>query len=734
MTSKDTKPRRQSSGKAVNRAEAEKRTKAKKPKKPVPKSRRRVKKVLSIIGTTLLSIMMIGIITGCIVVTSLTVYVMKFFEPSVDIDLHNLQLDQTAIVYCNDANGNPVEYQRLPANVNRMWVDYSQTPQCLRDAFVCGEDERFLEHDGVDWKRTFAAFANMILHFWDTQQGGSTITQQLVKNITKENEVSIERKVNEIFLAIDLEKRFTKMDILEAYMNVVPLDMNIEGVGMGANYYFGKDVSELTIAESAALVAITQNPYYRNPFRYPERNKERRDYILGKMYELNKITKEEYEQALTEELQLNENAASTINQPKEVQNWFVDQVVNEVIADLIEQYGYSEEYATQLLYNGGYKIYSTVDKDMQEAIEQKYLNPSTFSSSGTVKDPPNSAFVVMDYQGNLKAIVGDIGEKEGNRVWNNATMGGRSPGSAIKPLSVYGPAIDRDLINYSTLMVDEPFDKENSWPRNYDRTYRGNVLITDALKVSLNTIPVKLTDMMGVQTGFDFLTQKLHFTTLVRSDVREVDGVQKTFTDMALAPLSLGSFTDGVHLYELTAAYQIYGNGGRYYDPSAYYRVEDADGNVVLEKDTVGEQVISRETSYIMNKLMERVITAQGGTGTAARISGVPVVGKTGTTSDDMDFTFVGLTPDYVSAVWYGYKDEHKQIPSGTYYSSSRIWRNVMADILTSRPVGEFPSCDTVEEHRYCTQTGLLARSDCPSTGVGYYKSSSLPDVCDAAH
>ena len=347
-------------------------------KKITPETRQKLehaahitRKACSYIGMGVMTVFLICIITGCIVGTAMGIYVMKFVNPDDTINLRDQELNYTSVLYVTNENGEEVELQRLHGTENRIWVDLEQIPQHLQDAFIAVEDERFESHHGVDWKRTIAAAANLFLGFYDTQQGGSTITQQLVKNITGDDDVRVERKVQEIFKALKLEQEYTKDDIMEAYLNEIHLGNNTNGVQAAANLYFGKDVSDLSIAESASIAAITQYPVMYNPFRYPENNKKRQEYVLQKMYEIGKITKEEYDQAMAEKLVFSMEGNS-ISSGGTINSWFVDLVIDDVINDLVEQKGYTEEYATQQLYSGGYKIYTTEVPSVQAALEEVY--------------------------------------------------------------------------------------------------------------------------------------------------------------------------------------------------------------------------------------------------------------------------------------------------------------------------------------------------------------------------
>ncbi len=700
-------------------------------KKKKGRAGRYIKRSLALIGKLIVSVFLVMVITGSIVATALTVYVMKFVDPDAGIDLHKLEQGYQTTIYTLDASGNEKILTTLEQSVNTEWADLAKIPQHVQDAFVYTEDERFWEHEGVDWKRTFGAFVNMFINIYGFQQGGSTITQQLIKNLTGDDEVRIERKVQEIFRAINLERRYTKDEILEAYLNIVHLGRNTNGVQAASKLYFNKDVSQLTVVEAAALAAMTRNPVGYDPINKAEENAGRREYVLKQMYEHGAITELEYQEALNTEL-VTDLTQPAGNEDKEYQSYFVDHLINQIIADLQEQKGWSEEKATQQLYNGGYKIYATVDPELQTLLEDKFKESSTFSSS-VLRDPPQAAMIIMDHYGNIKAVVGGRGEKSGNRVLNRATQSVRSPGSSIKPLSVYAPAVENNLITYSTMVKDEPLHdvliggEKRDWPNNYTKRNYGTLPIVQALQRSLNTIPVQLLQKIGLQNSYNFLTEDLGFTTLVESEETEDGG---TLTDISLGNLAMGDMVYGTKLSELTAGFQIFANGGTYSAPTAYTQVLDASGEVLLSTDNAnkGKQVISEETSGVMNKLLQQVVEGPNGTGRAAKLDGFTVIGKTGTSNTYNDQLFVGATPYYVAGLWYGY-DTPKSVEGIGMYPVGQIWKNVMQDAHKGLESKEFTISDQVLELQYCTRTGLIASSSCPKA-TGYYKASNVPDTC----
>lgn len=713
-----------------------------------------IKRTLTVIGTTILSLVLIVIITGSIVATALTVYVMKFMDDTSEIDLYNLDLNTTSIIYAYDNEGKEVELQRVSKDENRIIVEANEVPEHVKMAFVCVEDERFFEHQGVDFKRTFSAFVNMFLHFSDSRYGGSTITQQLVKNVTGDDDDDIGRKIREIFTAMKLEDKYTKPDILEAYLNYIGFGGNTYGVQAASYKYFGKDVSQITVAEAASLAAIPKSPTAFNPLKYPEKNKARQKIVLDLMLENSVISDEEYDEAVNQPLVFaNQNADGTeAGTNQKVQSYFVDMVEYEVAEDLMELYGLdSVEDGLDKIANSGYRIYSTVNMDMQNYVEQKFLDYKTFSKD-VLNDPPQAAFICMDYRGNIKAVVGGIGEKPTALSLNRATMSKRSPGSCIKPISTYSYGLSLDMFHWSSLYTDSPIEVKDytdgaekliQWPKNYSNkwTYQ-NYFIYDALRRSLNTVPAQLCRAETPLSVFNFVREKMGITTLVDSMV--VEG--RTVSDIDLSPMTVGGLTQGITLKELVAAYQPFGNLGKRYEPTSYSKVTDSDGNIILEHQYLPFQALDQETAYVMNRLMLNVTAMDGSTGVQARLQTTPVAAKTGTSQDWMDLSFVGCTPDYVSGIWYGYdkptiynEKTKKWEPHSafeTYYSSAKVWKNVFGEIAESEAGKAFPVSDTVKELYYCTVTGLLAGPNCTTRSAmpGFYKSSNIPQTCDGTH
>lgn len=701
------------------------------PQKEQPAWLKAVKGFFRFLGRALVTVLSVFIISGCIIGCVLAAVVLGMVDDAEGVDLNSLELNYTSIIYTKDPDTSEyTEDTKLYGEKGKLiWADYDEMPSYLIDATVAAEDKRFWQHQGVDFTRTIYATVKFLTG--NTDGGGSTITQQLIKNATGHNEVRIDRKVKEIFNALAMEKKYSKQQILEAYLNVIAFGYNTYGVQAAANMYFDKDVSELTVNECASLIAITNNPSYYEPFGHMENNNERREYVLNEMKKLGYISQGEKD-ALAATPIVTSKGQTSNKKTSKYQSWFIDYVIDDVINGLMDEYGWDKETASKELYSGGYRIYATVDNNIQSALEEYYENPDNFPQMRN-EVQPDSAFVILNFNGEIVGIVGGKGEKEGSRLFNIASSGKRHIGSTIKPISSYALALENDLITYSTVICDEPVYKAGEtyqgttfkadWPVNYYAGYKGNVTVDEALQRSINTIPVKLVTMLTPRVVFDFMTQKLHITSLVDSGENN---------DVAVAPMALGSLTVGISPLELAGAYQMIGNGGLYIKPHAYTEVLDSDGAVVLKANTSPERVVSAETATILNKLLQRVTGGPYGTGTAASLSayGIKTAGKTGSSSDNTDLWFVGMTPEYLGVVWLGYSESMQEIRYNKY-PTPYIWKGVMQKIVPYMNAdADFPVSPNVVQKTYCTRSGDIATDACSSTATGWYKKDNIPGNC----
>ena len=692
------------------------------------KKKNKKRRHLSNFGATVLSIFSIISLTALIIVGYVVVNIVTVTngDPVINLESAKNNQNQTSFLYATDSDGNEIELLRLHGTENRIWVDLNDIPQNMRDAFIALEDKRFNDHKGVDWKRTLGV---MIVSKYEGQ-GGSTITQQLVKNVTGNNEVTFVRKYNEILTALNLEKNYTKDQILEAYLNTLYLGQGCYGVETASETYFGKTVGELNYAECAVIAAITQKPYSLDPIKNPEENRLRQIYCLDEMLSQGKITEEQYYEAVNydlifttdddyvpsaAEIERQKNKKEATNN-KEVQSFYVDYVIDDVIDDLQKELGCSSREATNMIYGGGLKIYTAVDLDVQKKVEKIYVNKTNW-----LDKKAQSAITIMDYSGRVVAIVGQAGEKEGNRVLNRATDSPRPPGSTIKPLSSYAPGIELGEITWSTYVRDSSITYNGRlWPKNYSGNHGSgsNTTVQVALAKSLNTVPARIcVNMISTDVAYDYVKNKFHISTTVDGE------------DNNPAPLVVGSMNVGITSLDMTAAYASFGNGGLYYEPYSYFYVENSLGEVILDnRDNTGEQIISPETAEVMRHMMETVTTASYGTGYNYKTKGFDNFAKTGTTDNNYDKWMVGGTPYYVAAVWYGY-DIPKTIhtsgnPAGT------IYKTVMDEVHEGLAEKEFEDNSELVKKYYCTSTGKLASSNCSSRAAGWYIEEHLPSYC----
>ncbi len=667
-----------------------------------------------------LSCFLVFVITGCLIVGSVMIYAFNFVDAQMAEDLDNLTMNFTTTVYVQDeTTGEWAEYQRLHGGENRIWVSLDEIPQDLKDAYVAIEDKRFNDHNGVDWKRTFSAFANMFLHFYDSNQGGSTITQQLVKNLTGDKEQDAMRKIREIMRARYLEDNFHKDTILECYLNVIGLANGISGVEVASNYYFDKNVKDLSLVECAALAAMAKEPERYRPDKNPINNATRRKTVLYEMYDQGYISKEEYEKAKEAELKVVASRENT--KELSVNSYFIDTLIDEVIADLAKTYNYDETYAAKNFYNGGYKIYCTMIPSIQETIEKYYTDKSYFKETQEYQGktyPVQSAMTIMDYNGHIVGVVGGQGEKTVNRGTNRATGGYNQAGSTIKPLSVYAPAIQNNVITYSSILTDktELKNEGKKWPKNSYGYYAGNMFAYKALERSTNTIAVNLVDTMGLQESFDFLKDTVGYSKLDKKE------------DLNLASLGLGGNYKGITTTQAAAAFSIFGNLGKYYEPTTYVAVTDQFNKktILSNENSVPKVAISEDTAGVMNHMLQRVVYGDQGTAKSIKSfsSKMKAFAKTGTSSEVNDCWLIGGTPYYVGACWYGFDYDAKVKNSST---ARTLWTKVMSEIHSKLPAKEFEESAYVTTRKFCKETGLVATSKCTDVGVGYYKNSYMP-------
>uniref|UniRef100_UPI003FEDFB65 transglycosylase domain-containing protein n=1 Tax=Gemmiger formicilis TaxID=745368 RepID=UPI003FEDFB65 len=796
------------------------------PGAPAPKNKKKPKKRRSIIG---MIFSFIGcMLCLCIMAASvggvlLSMYIVQVTaDDGETLDLDNQKNRQTSIIY--DINGN--EYASLSRNENRIWRELSAMPENLQNAVIAIEDKNFRTEPGINLKGTIGAALNAFTgnRIWGTNRGASTLEQQLIKNLTGDNEQDNMRKVREIFRALGLDNKYSKETILEAYLNTIPLTGIIHGMEAGSIEYFGKHVEDLTLAECATLASITKNPTKYNPATNPEELIKRRNHVLYEMYTQGYITETEFNAAKAETVTLTEKTSTTENATRSSSNsWFTDALYTQLLSQLQEDLNYTADEAKELIFSGGLRIYSTVDPKVQEGVEKTMYNeddlipalwheepvclrdyPADSSSwdevqyddatglpitkegyavygqeaipvyadeegttlkRGTSTDPdyPNdttvylcvyekvrtqAAMAIVDYSGNILGIGGGIGEKKYDLGFNRATSPHQT-GSTMKPIGAYALALDYKLINYSSQILDSPYysaeDKKvlkdqyigvmspyseaaqsrsdvwRAWPTNYGGAGgQGNpMLVYDALQQSYNTVAVWVGDMVGVDYLYNFVHDTLECSYINAEN------------DMDLGPLVLGSQSSGLTVVQLAGAYTMF-NTGTFTTPHYYTEITDYQGNMILDNNKYinTTQAISADTAYIMNRMMWNVLHSRKGTAYGKAPDGeMDSVAKTGTTSNYKDYTFAGLTPYYVTAIWWGCDRPTEMDTLGKAGKNASpiqfAWKALMEDLQADLPVKEFAKGENVVEKHFDTSTGAIISG---GGSVGYYTEDNLPD------
>lgn len=672
-----------------------------KEKKTVKKPEKREKKrnaflsaFLKTLSTILKILIPLAFLAGVLVI----VFIIAGAER---LDVDDLSLDLTSTVCYIDEDGEYQEYEKIASTGNRFWVPLNKVPKNMQEAFISIEDERFRSHNGVDIKRTVKA---VIQYIFDKSNahGGSTITQQLVKNLTGNDDRSPIRKVQEMWMAFQLERKMSKDQILELYVNTIYLAQGVNGVQTASKLYFDKNVSELTLAECASIAGITQTPALYDPFLNPENNKKKQEVVLYKMLELGKITQEEYDKAIAEKLNF-KKGNMRVSVPS--QSYFTEQVITDAVAALVEQKGMSETVAKRKINNGGYKIISTLDPFIQSAINDVFTSESNFPKS-PVSPAPQGAITVIDVRtGEIKGLYGGIGPKPGSFVLNRATGAHRQPGSSIKPIAVYAPAIDKGLITPQTVYTDQKVTYGNWSPKNSYPGFKGNMTVRTAIQLSVNTIAVQIVDELGTEVSYDYLKNKFKLSKVSESD-------------RVLGALALGGLTNGASVTDMAAAYSAFPNEGVYNTPITFTKIIDSTGKVILNNKAKSTSAVSKSTAATMNDLLHGVVTS--GTGTSANIPGEIVAGKTGTTDNNVDRWFVGYNADYCAAVWYGY-DNSKSMNHLSGNPAAVAWRKVMQPVLKERSSGnklDIKYSLNKSSVSVCTISGLLPSEYCELHGT----------------
>ena len=640
------------------------------------------------------------------VVASAGTFVLLSDKSRLQIDeelLSSVQRDEVTTLYYyenGDANYPKILTQNLSSSSSKYkYTPISKIPRDMINAFIAIEDKRFYQHNGVDFLRSAKAIFNYALK-QSSSFGASTITQQTVKNITGQSQRTPQRKINEIFQALNFEKNHSKDEILEIYLNIINLSNGCTGVGSASEYYFSKTPNELSLHEIATIAAITNNPSLYDPIKHPENTRTRRNTVLSCMLEQGYIAEKEYISAKEQPLSL--NIKTDDNSSKN--SWFTETVISDLVGDFISL-GYSRQYAYSQIFHGGLQIYTTVDPEIQSILEIYY--ESLDKRLKTDKAAPQSSMIITDpYNGDILGIVGAIGKKQGELLQNYATDTRRPPGSAIKPISVYAPLIDSGEISWSTIVEDSPVSSSSGkdWPHNANRRYLGNIDISDAIANSTNTVAVKMLYKLGDKESLSFLKDKLYIESLVSPSKNSSD-------DANAVSLALGQTLHGITLRELVSAYSIFAEGNMSRSRS-YYKVTDSNGNIIFDNRQNQTSVIRQESASVMTKLLEEVIERGTARGTISLDGHVSVAGKTGTTQNNCDKLFVGYTPSLMGGVWCGY-DYPEPISSSLGNPSIKIWDEVISEIYKTDRYKNAPSqfkySSNMQKQTYNKKTGKPA-------------------------
>lgn len=672
-----------------------------------------------------------------------------YTDPALDDQFANLEMDYTTVVYAKTLDSaDYIEYQTLYNDQNRIWISIDDMPDYLLDALIAIEDKRFYKHNGVDFITTGKATVKYLVYKLlgkDTTYlaGGSTLTQQLIKVITTDDDKTSMRKVKEILRALYIERKYSKEQIIEYYLNAAYFGNNCNGIYSAAKYYFGKSVSELTVTECAAIISITKSPAYIEPYANPDANRERRNNVLYEMYIQGYISEDEYTQYINEELTLRDRSIKTTT--SSIMSWYTDIVFEEAKSILINTLGYDSARAESAIYSDGLKIYTPCVVEYQSVLENYFENEDNYPKISSGDQLPQIAMQLMDpTNGDVLAVVGGRGEKTENRVLSRVTQTKRQPGSSIKPLSVYGYAIENDIVTEGSAIDDSPMRidatsggsgltdpitgtainyRYSPWPVNYDRVYNGVMDIKTALSHSYNTPPAKLLQEIGLDTAYDFMKTMLGIDNLVEQDKKDY------------APLAVGGVTEGFTMRELVSGYTVFANKGVYSDARYVTKIETHDGKVLYDGSVDKRIVFSPQTAYIITDILTNLV----GSSAQAKMSNVQVAGKSGTTSSFKDRWFIGYTNEFLAGIWWGY-----DIPAELQNTAHvRMWKDVMTQIYKTAGISSssFTEPDGIVTCTYCACSGKLAGPYCSSdpygnqVRTGKFKSGTEPtETCDVHH
>ncbi len=690
---------------------------------------------------------------------TLGTYLQQDIIPMAGMDLESFALDLNSFVYCVDSDGEIELLQRVHAENNREWVEYEDIPEHLIRATVAIEDKRFYEHQGVDWITTIKACARMF--FGDGSKGGSTITQQFIKNWTGENSVTVQRKVLEIFRAIEFEKRYDKEVVLEWYLNTIYMGQRRYGVKLAAEIYFGKELEQLTIAECASLISITNNPSLYNPYRTnldnggltgAERNRVRMTDTLEEMKSQGWITEEEFNEAINQEIHFKwgidpqDRIASCANEgcdyrgtvstytlqngayvcpqcknvtdvsadsSQEVYSYYVDTVLEDVAEAMAEKDGVEWNDETkkaykQIIQSGGYHIYSTIDPDVQAAVDSIYMDLSQIPKPRGGQQMQSAMVITNIATGDIVAMAGGVGKDKEHDGWNRATDSKLQTGSSIKPISIYAPGFEAGAITPASVVKDLPHDYNPGygWPKNDNRKYSYSRTIKSAIQSSVNAVAANTLEIIGTGYSFKFAKEQFGLSGLLQK-YQAASGT--IMSDEGFAPLAMGAQTKGVSVRDMSAAFATFANKGVYRKGRTFTKVYDSDGNLILDNTQESREILSAKAVDYTNYCLELAVTS--GTGTEAQISGQTVYGKTGTTSSNKDRWFCGYTGHYAAAVWCGYDQPEVITISGN--PSAQLFKKVMSKIHAGLPKINLLDTRNMVSVTVCLDSGKIATEAC---------------------
>ena len=707
------------------------------------------KKKRSVLPLAIGTVVLVGVVTVLIFSFIFMAWVNSSLKGHSEVYIDEFETKVSTELYYQDSDTEEwIMYQTLFLDgEDRIWVGLDKIPDNLENAAIAIEDKRFEKHPGVDVRGTIRAIVYTLSG--KSIQGGSTITQQTVKNVTEDNQDTVLRKVKEIYRALEMEKRYEKDEILEAYLNECYMGQSCYGVETASLRYFGVHVDELSLAQCASLISITNNPSQFGPFESDwsrEQNRKRQLLVLNAMLEQEKITQSEYDAAVAEEVvfangysntggyygearvdteeMVNQEEVKPVASYKARNSYFTDAVIEDVAEALMDEYGYDYTTAINKVYGSGYKIYTTQNYRYQQIAEEVFEDlentPYSITKTDGSTEQLQGAMTIMDpYTGYVVAMVGGVGPKIYDRGLNWATTY-RPCGSATKPISVYAPALDQGVITGASTVDDfplwllytgddeddpnDPLKEGTPWPKNDYSGFKGLSTVRKALVRSMNTCAVSVCNQLGVWESYDFMTSNLGFTTLTQDDAT------------ALGAMALGGYTNGVTTEEMAAAYGAFVNEGIYTVPRTFTRVEDADGRVVLENEIDSRAAMKASTAAIMNSILTDVVS--GGTGSGAYFPGMSIAGKTGSTNDLRDRYFVGYTPYLTGACWVGYESNAK-ISSGGVNPAVALWKKVMQEIHYDLPNTTFFSCPDLVQLTVCSDSGMLATTLCEADPRG---------------